>query len=141
MLNLKRKRGFSLAEVVIALAVIVIVSAGAITIILSSFAAKTKTINKSNAQSFADNVWESFKVSESVEEFEEAVAFSLGIELEGSLDSDGRTVYTYILPESEFEAKISVGFFDTERDEFEIGIVEDDGDSIISFSYHKGDEI
>ena len=141
MLKLKRKKGFSLVEVVIALAVIVIVSAGAITIIISSFAAKTKTINKSNAQSFADNLWESFKVSESADEFESAVAFSVGIELEGETGTNGKTVYTYILPESNFEARISVGFSDIERDEFEISIFEDDGDSIISFSYNKGGEI
>ena len=141
MLKLKRKKGFSLVEVVIALAVIVIVSAGAITIILASFAAKTKTINKSNAQGFADNVWESFKVSQSAEEFESAVSFSEGIELEGVADAEGRVLYTYRLPESDFEARISVDFSDTERDEFDIDIVDDDGDSVISFSYSKGGEI
>ncbi len=140
MLKLKNKKGFSLVEVVVALAVIVIVSAAAITIILSSFASKNTIIDKSKAQSFASNVWESFKAADGQEEFLALVSFSEGVELsEVENEGEGKTVYTYFFPESEIEARISVDFSETERDELEIDII-DDGKSIVSFSYRKGDE-
>ena len=138
----KCKKGFSLVEVIIALAVIVVVSAAAITMILSSFAAKTNIINKSNAQGFAANVWESFKASETQEEFVSLVSFSEGVELsEPEIDSNGNAVYTYSFEDCELEARISVSFSLTESDELAIDITDDDGESIISFSYRKGDEI
>lgn len=140
MLKKNRKKGFTLVEVIVALTVIVIVSAAAITIILSSFAAKTKVVSKSCAQNFASNVWECFKAADTQEEFVSMVSFSEGVELsDAEKDDEGRTVYTCIFDGMDLEARISVEFSATERDELEIDIT-DDGESIISFSYRKGDE-
>lgn len=57
------KKGFSLAETVIALAVIVVVSITALTIVMSSIKNKVNITTKLDAQNFAYNALECFKVS------------------------------------------------------------------------------
>lgn len=138
----RNKRGYSLVEVVIALSVIVTVSITALSIVLSSVATKVNAINKSQAQSFADNVWESFKAAENEEEFLSLVAFSEGVSLTaGTTDESGKTTYTYNSQENKFTAEISVSYQENARPELEVVVNDKDGDEIISFSYRKGDGI
>ena len=138
----KNKRGYSLAEVVIALSVIVIVSISALSIVLSSVATKVNLINKSHAQSFADNVWESFKAADTRNEFLSLVAFSEGATLtEGVTDESGKTTYTYYSVENKFTAEIAVSYHENARPELEVVVTDKDGDDIISFSYRKGEGI
>lgn len=142
MSKMRKKNGYSLVEVVIALSVVIIVSLAALSIALSSIATKATAINKTKAQSFADNVWESFKAAESENEFESLVLFAEGITLnDGATDEDGNTVYTYYSEENKFAAEISVNFSESERSEFEINITDKQGNSIVSFSFRKGDGI
>lgn len=61
MMKKRNKRGFSIVEAVIALSVVVLVSACALSIVLSSVKAKQAAINKTYAQNFANNALESFK--------------------------------------------------------------------------------
>lgn len=140
-MNNKRK-GYSLVEVVIALSVIVVVSITALTIVLSSIATKTAAINKGEAQNFAENVWECFKVSNNEEDFLSNVSFATSAVLgEGQIDDSGYTVYTYQSEEYKFTAIINIKYSTTARSEFAVEIVDKDGDSIVSFTYEKGDGI
>ena len=59
----KRNSGFSMVEVIIALALIVLVSIASLTIALSSIATRVTIVNRTHAQNFADNVWECFKAA------------------------------------------------------------------------------
>ena len=58
--KLKSKKGYSLVEVVIALSVIIVVSATALSVILYSITLRHAEINKAEAQNFAENVMECF---------------------------------------------------------------------------------
>ncbi|MBE6531473.1 MAG: prepilin-type N-terminal cleavage/methylation domain-containing protein [Ruminococcaceae bacterium] len=138
----KNKRGYSLVEVVIALSVIVIVSISALSIMLSSVVTKANAINRSHAQSFADNVWESFKAADTQDEFLSLIAFSDGVLLtEGVTDESGKTIYTYNSVENKFTAEIAVSYQENARPELELIVTDKNGDEIISFSYRKGDGI
>ncbi len=138
----KRKSGFTIVELVIALAIIVAVSFTALSVALSSVAAKRNAINKTEARSFANDTWECFKASESEEEFLSNVEFSTSAELgEGQTDDDGYTIYAYQSEENIFSATVRVKFSESARSEFAVEVTDKDGDNIISFSYKKGDGI
>ncbi len=142
MHRMRKKNGFSLVEAVIALSMIVIVSVSAISVLLSSTATKTSAIRKSEAQRFADNVWECFKAAEDEAEFTSFVAFAETISLgEGVADEDGFTTYTYTSDNYQFTVEISVTYTETERPVLTVAVFDDDGNVIISFSYRKGGEI
>ena len=79
--KLKQNRGFSIAEVVIAMSVVVIVSMTALTIVLSSTTAKNKAIAKNDALNFAANVVECFKAADSKDEFIKYVTFGTEVTL------------------------------------------------------------
>ena len=90
MNQIKSKKGYSLVEVIIALSVIVVVSATALTVILYSISLRHAEIHKSEAQNFAENVLECFVTvanDESVpmeqksNEFERLVKFAEEAEL------------------------------------------------------------
>ena len=140
MKKCNRKGGFSIAEAIIALAVIVVVSMTALTIVLSSFAAKTTLITRSQGISFADNVWECFKAAEDLDEFK-ALVVKAGIVPDGdSFKIDNNTPFTYNSDEHKFKAEIIVKYVKDERPELHIVVKTDDdkSDEIISFSYVKG---
>ena len=109
---------------------------------IASVATKVNAINKSHAQSFADNVWESFKAADTQDEFLSLIAFSEGTTLtEGVTDESGKTTYTYYSQENKFTAEIAVSHQENARPELEVIVTDKDGDEIISFSYRKGDGI
>lgn len=138
----RKKRGYSLVEVVIALTVIVTVSITALTIVLSSVATKQTAIHKTEAQNFAQSVWECFKVSDNEADFVSNVDFAEGVTLsDGTLDEDGYTVYTFDSEENKFTAIIKVRYYETLRSDLSVDILDKDGDSIVSFTYQKGDGI
>lgn len=70
---MENKKGFSLAETVIALAVIVVVSITALTIVMSSIKNKVNIATKLDAQNFAYNTLECFKVSSDETDFKSLV--------------------------------------------------------------------
>lgn len=140
--NIKRKCGFTVVELIIALTVIVVVSITALTIVLSSVSAKVNANNKTEAQNFANGVWECFKVSDSEESFLSNVSFAMNAELgEGQIDDSGYTVYTYQSEEYKFTAIIKIKYLITARSEFAVELVDKNGASIVSFTYEKGDGI
>jgi len=82
----KRKKGFSIVEVVIAMAVITIVSFTGVSVLSSA----TGHVNNARLQTFAVNdiasMWECFVVSETQTEFESALAFG-GLDFSQDEDS------------------------------------------------------
>ena len=135
--------GFSLAEVVVALAVIVIVSVTSFSILHTSIAAKSEALNKAYAQSFADNLWECFKASDTQEEFCNAVYFAEGVRIDSwednSADAEGTTItyHTRGYRAGALFVSVAVKFSDEEADTLEVTITDKDEKEIISFSYQK----
>lgn len=139
MSKLRKRNGYSIVEVVIALAVIVTVSMTALSIALSSVAAKVNVINRSYAQGFADNVWESFKVAQSQDEFLSLIVFSEGTMLtEKANDGNGKVTYIYYSQKNKFSSEIVVSYEENARPELEVVVTDKNGGEIISFSYRKG---
>lgn len=109
----RNRQGFSIVEVAIALSVIVIISISALSIVLSSITTKSAVINKTEAQNFANNVWESFKAAETEEEFLSLVTFAEGITLtlpESEPGEIGSPDYIYSSEEKDFTVEIWVTF-------------------------------
>ena len=140
---MNKKRGFSIIEAVIALAVIVIVTTSALSLVLSSIARKAEAAKQSTAQDFAEDVWECFKAADEYSEFTSNFNFAIGDGLsEGETNGDGEMLYTYSSENMDFDADILVRYANGERATFEISVTNTDGDNtkeFVSFSYVKGD--
>ena len=137
----QRENGFSIVEVVLALAIIVTVTITALSLVISFVSATENLIHVTQAQSFADNVWESFKAAENENEFLTLVSFAEGVALtDGATDASGNAVYTHHCVENRFTAKITVSFPEDTQAILTITVTDKNGDNIISFSYRKGDE-
>ena len=126
--RLKSKKGYSLVEVIIALSVIVVVSATALTVILYSVSLRHAEINKSQAQNFAENVMECFKAADDTEEFETLVKFAEGVELKPIPEWGA---YTYTSIEKNFVVGITVDF-ELERPTFSIEILDINGTRVMN---------
>ena len=133
MKRIKRKNGFSLAEVIVALAIVAIVSVAALSIVSSSINARVNAINRTNAQIFADNILECFKASENESGFKNNVQFAVGVNISDGTDGE------YVLSQNAFSSEIKFIPSDEGRRTIEIEIKDSDGDSIISITYVKGD--
>ncbi len=127
----KRNSGFSIMETVIALAIIVIVTVAALSVVMASISARVKQANYSEAQDFAHNILECFKAADDTAKFEDYVKFAEGVELSQYAENDG---YNYDA-ENKFSAKI---MYYNNFNEIFISIEDTKGDEIISFSYVKG---
>ena len=143
MNKLKKNRGFSIAETAIALAIIAIVTAAALTVVMASISARVKATNISEAQDFAHNMLECFKAADNNIEFEDNVRFVFKSEGEESEDVDleeigfskiDGTAYKYTA-ENKFKAEITANCDDGE---FSITVVDAKGEEIISLDYTKG---
>lgn len=99
----KSKRGFAMAETIIALAVISIVSMATMTLILSSNTATRSANYKLDAQNYTEDIIECFRITDNKDDFNSSVAFALGF-------ADG-TDFTDNIPEhledSEYSLSIS----------------------------------
>lgn len=84
-----KKRGFSIVEVVIAMAVITIVSFTAVSLLSSASNHISKTRLDMYAVNDVANIWECFNVSANEEEFEQALNFA-GFSFE---QAEGKTTY------------------------------------------------
>ena len=126
-----RNRGFSIMETVIALVVIVLVTAAALSITLSAISARVKMSNYREAQDFAHNVLECFKAADGDTEFENNVGFA-------GYEFPSRVAYTYRYnAENKFSAVITANF---DSGYFKITVTEYEKDDkvIIEFDYTKG---
>lgn len=140
MRKAKSKSGFSMMEVVIALAVITVVTLASLTTVMASISARVKIVNRSEAQNFAQNVWECFKVSDNIAELETNVKFAEGEEVAltpNGTDEFGNSIYNYTSDKNNFTATITVDF---ESGEFYIDVIDNKDETIVSFSYLKEGE-
>ena len=128
---LKRKRGFALAEAVIALTVVLMVSAAALTMIMSSILVKTTSVIETEARGFASDALECFKAADDKAEFEENLEFVLG----APLDDKNADENAYQCVFDGFVANIEVNDALTE---FEIRLVNKKAEEILAFAYRKG---
>ena len=67
----KDKKGFSIAEVIISLAIILIVSLSALTIVKASNISSLKTVSCAEARSYTETVLELYKFADTKTEFDE----------------------------------------------------------------------
>ena len=128
----KRNSGFSIMETVVALAIIVLVTVAALSVVMAAISARVKVNNYSEAQDFAHNALECFKVADDNAEFENNLDFA-GYERE-NLSEANSNEYTYVA-ENKFSADITAN---VTTGEFEITVEDNKGEEIISFSYTKG---
>ena len=126
----KKNSGFSIMETIIALAIIVLVTVAALTIVMGAISARVKVTSCSEAQDFAHNVLECFKASDDNTEFENNVGFAGYMDL-----SEIKPDEQYYFENNKFTAKIVAN---CENGEFEIDIKSNKGEEIISFSYQRG---
>jgi uncharacterized repeat protein (TIGR02543 family) len=119
---LKSKKGYSLVEVVIALTVIIVVSATALTVVLYSISLRHAEINKSEAQNFAENMVECFKAAnqdgltpdEKKEEFFRLVEFAEGATFEQE-DPHFPDIYTYTSETKKFIVGVNINYTDSDK--------------------------
>jgi len=143
MNNIKRKKGgFSMVEVVIAMTVVVIVSIAALMFIDFSIKNAVEISNKTQAKNFAENTLACFKASDDYEDFKAKIKFFLGEEGDNLIESrpEGRFVYSYTSDIYNFTSKIQVEFCDDEdaekTDTFEITVTRK-GEEIVHFEFTK----
>jgi len=146
----KKKKGFSLVEVAIALAIITIVTVTALTIALNSITPKINNNNRSHAQNFANNVWQCFQEAESNDDVFKLLSFSYDLFEENmtatETDGEGYKTYTYTSAEHKYTATIKMRFPQDaypaiERPDMEITVVDGKDKEIIHFTYTKGDGV
>lgn len=135
----KNKGGFSLVEVVIALAIIVMVTGAGLSITLSSITTKVKAINRTHAQNFAENVLECFKAADTKDEFQDLLEV---VDNPNDIheEIDDTTFYTFIHRSGsyQFVAEISVRYADGERPLLKVNVRGENNEDIISFDYTRG---
>lgn len=117
---LRDKRGFSLVEVVVALAVIVTVSVAAMSFIKTSSIASDRELAYSEARLYASNALEIFKYAENKTQYTELVEKKLT-----PLDEDG-----YV------SVKITVNYEATENT-FTATATKQNGDTLFKLTYTK----
>ncbi|MBQ2944984.1 MAG: hypothetical protein IJD95_00270 [Clostridia bacterium] len=142
MSKIRNKKGISVAEVIIALSVVVLVSLAALSVVLTSVVKSIDTKSTANAYRFADDVLECFKAADDEAEFLEFVSFARGIELtDGVTGENSFKTYRYRSDEKKITVLISVRYSASERSVLDISVIDDDNEEILSFSYRKGDGI
>lgn len=137
-----RKNGFSLAEAVIALAVITLVTVAALSMSFSAVLARMNIVNRSYAQGFAADILECFKAATTEEEFIALVEFSTDAGLSDGDEYDNIGNYSYTSDEHQFTAKIDIynDATNNNRRTLTVTVTENDDDSaeIITLNYAKG---
>lgn len=124
------RRGFGILETIIAMTVIVLVSATAITIVLSSIRMTQKTVDREKAEYFSHDSIEAFRISEDEAGFKNLMEFA-GY----NLTEDGTGGYTYAF-DSGYEATITADYTQA-RPTFQIRVM-DGEEEITYYTFSKG---
>ena len=117
-------RGFTLAETALALAVISITCVGALSLILSAQHATMSAAQKQQAQLFAADIVNCFRVSDTYGDFEDNLEFALGKEI-----SD----ITAIPLDDELTANVAIS-----DNDITVTVTKDDK-NVVQISFTKGD--
>ena len=131
MRNTKNKRGFTIVEVVIAMAVVVVVSAVAITTIVATRKSEVQLLRDLDTVRFAENAFECFKGTTSEEEF---IITLVDVEKDAYDGSFENGSYWFRSKKYDYVAKLTL-----ESDQKTLSIAIDDGEGeLLSFRYTKG---
>ncbi len=134
MSYMKKKNGFSMVEVVIALAVVLIVSATAITITIYSITTKQDEINRNEALNLTENIWNCFKAAENEDEFFALVDFSDGVAFQ---QKNGAYVYSPSI--HEYTVRMTFDFDPASgKKSLDITALDRKGKAIVEFDYTVG---
>lgn len=123
------KRGFTVAEIVIAMAVVVLVTATALTTVLTTRNAERNVLQNADALRFAENAWECFKASENEQDFRTAITFAEGVTLTPEGEAGN---YTFLSSEYGYTASLTLS-----GDTLSVRIVAEEKE-LLSFTYTKG---
>ena len=126
-INVKRnrsRRGISLVEVVVALTVITIISAAALSLVISSARVDANSLRSTQVMMAAENALECYRFAESKEEF--AALLEKTGDYKGS---DG----VFVLTEKSYT--ITVNYTDTQ---LTFSATDSDGKEIYNYEFYKG---
>ena len=130
-------------EAVIALAVVVLVTASALSIANSSTTSRVKAIDKNKAINCAHNIIECFKVSDDQSTFEQNVVFADNIYLEDkwttSIDSNGNSYITVPVKINDFSINVTIeNGFNARGSKITVTVTEGEGGKpVVDLSYTK----
>ena len=124
--NKRKRRGFSLVEVVIALTVITIISSAALSLVLSSAKSDDKALRTTQVMIAADNALECFEFADTEEEFATLIKKTGDY----SLGEDGK----YVCDENSYVVTVSV---DYSTMTMSFAAVDVDGKEIYSYVFSK----
>ena len=100
-----KKRGFTIVELVVAMTIIVIVSATAIALINTQNTIHLRTMQTIEATNMAENAIECFRYVDSVDEFETAYA-KTGVTVQNKTTDNAKTTFSF--EESNMNVTITV---------------------------------
>lgn len=137
----KRNRGFTVVEVVIAMAIIVIVTVAAVSLFVSAQNARKSLLATSNAQHFAEDARLAFRTADDETEFLSYLTFAReGTTLtDAGVASDGTHTYLYVNGTHGYTATLAVRYSTAERSTFSIRITRGEDHELLRLSYEKGD--
>lgn len=122
------KKGFSLAEAIIAMVIVSLVTVAAVTLFFASGRTSQAAVYKSQARFFAEDAFSCFLAADTADQFSDTM------ELRGGYAelaiTDGKYIYT--LPGSRFQAVISAEYPDAGRATFSLSITDADGEVIVA---------
>lgn len=122
--GLRRKKGITVAEVAVALAIISIVSAAAIGMALNSVKVETKFVAVTQARTNAENVLDCFRFSENADTFSQALQ-KLGYEFDSVKNA-------YTLTEKNVSVTVKASF---SPEKLDYTAVKPNGDLIYAYTF------
>lgn len=126
----KRKGGFSIMEAVVAMAIVVLVTASALTIATFSTSSRVKSIDKNKAINCAYNIIECFKVSTDAEAFQDNFSFAEN----GKFTLTPKGSNKYSLSINSFHVAVET---DDDFSEIYVTVTDDTGKEIVYLDYSK----
>lgn len=142
----RSSRGISIAESVIAISVITVVSIAALSAILFSVNVQKKVIAQTEAQNFAQAVLESFKASDTLGDLKENVHFAYGLWPEEVREAGVYAEYKYTSAKQDFTAQVRVWLNwqnngqnngQNNRQKIEVYVSDKNGDKVLLLDYIK----
>lgn len=137
-----QRRGFSLAEVAVALAVIVLISAATMSLVAMASKVDGQAAYTTGVNEYAESTLDCFRWADNSVDFEDAVDV-LGFKpmeapAEGGTDpaADSSNDHWYVLTGEGYRIEIRVNYI-TNPYEFEINAVDENGEKIYRFAYEK----
>lgn len=120
----RSRRGISLVEVIVALAVITIISTAALSLVISSARVDANSLRSTRVMIAAENALECYRFAENEEEFAELLGNTGDY-----IEADG----SYVLTESSYAITVKY-----EDDSLRFTAIDSDGKEIYNYEFYKG---